>query len=84
MSKLAKMIFFATTTATLITIGTVHYIQQVEKDRMYAGVLRDEARQAVRKQREKERVIQEQQVLHEKNQSVTISLEPENSNERNT
>ncbi|KAG5520191.1 hypothetical protein PMAC_001268 [Pneumocystis sp. 'macacae'] len=82
MSKLAKTTFFVTTTITFITISAVHYIQQIEKDRMYEGVLRDEARQAVRKQHEKELVTQEQKTIYKKNKTVTINMGPTNDDKK--
>ncbi|QSL65749.1 hypothetical protein MERGE_000027 [Pneumocystis wakefieldiae] len=54
MSKAAKLTFCITAILTLGTVAGVHYIQYQEKERLYAGVLRDEARKAIRKEDQKE------------------------------
>ncbi|KAG4305211.1 hypothetical protein PORY_001381 [Pneumocystis oryctolagi] len=84
MSKLSKITFFATTTVTFIIIGAVHYIQHMEKNALYEGVLRDEARQMIRKQSEKKLTIQRPQTIYEKNQSIIANLKSVDSDKNNT
>ncbi|KAG4302024.1 hypothetical protein PCANB_001906 [Pneumocystis canis] len=84
MSKLAKITFFLTTTITFITIGTVHYIQKIEKEKMHLGVIRDETRQAIRKQREKELSYQQEPpIFYEKKQPIISDLNSMNNNKNN-
>ncbi|EMR09920.1 hypothetical protein PNEG_01679 [Pneumocystis murina B123] len=59
MSKAAKITFFTTATLALGTVGGVHYIQNQEKEKLYAGVLRDEAREAIRKEHQEKQINKE-------------------------
>ncbi|KTW25999.1 hypothetical protein T552_03271 [Pneumocystis carinii B80] len=74
MSKAAKITFFTTATLTLCIVGGVHYIQNQEKEKLYAGVLRDEAREAIRKERQEERINNEKpETKYKKNESSRVS-----------
>ena len=54
MSTAAKMTLAGVTVSTIAIIFGVHYIQQADKQSMHQGVLRDDERQKIRKEREEE------------------------------
>ncbi|KDQ19475.1 hypothetical protein BOTBODRAFT_28051 [Botryobasidium botryosum FD-172 SS1] len=74
MSRAARATLTASLVFAAVTVWGVHYIQTKEREIMYQGVVRDEARQAAkRKQREREELLAEslkKRELYESVQSV--------------
>ncbi|ORY92496.1 hypothetical protein BCR35DRAFT_297930 [Leucosporidium creatinivorum] len=61
MSRASKTFFGASVLFGIISIGGVHLIQQQERETMFAGVLRDDARMAAKRaQRAREAEFEEQ------------------------
>ncbi|KAF8473834.1 cytochrome c oxidase assembly protein [Kalaharituber pfeilii] len=52
MSRTAKTTFFTTVALCAFTVVGVHYIQSAEKAAMHAGVLRDEERTRIKRERQ--------------------------------
>ncbi|KAM0748361.1 hypothetical protein T439DRAFT_328340 [Meredithblackwellia eburnea MCA 4105] len=50
MSRTAKTFFALSVLVATASIGGVHLLQQQERDTMYAGVIKDEARMAAKRQ----------------------------------
>lgn len=80
MSRSAKLFFGLSTLFGIAAIGGVHLIQQQERETMFAGVLRDEARlQAKRQQKLRELEFEDQarkRAYLETVQSVSNSSTP--------
>ena len=61
MSTAAKFTLAGVSMTTIAIIFGVHYIQQADKESMHQGVIRDDERQKIRKERELE--LQRQRAL---------------------
>lgn len=61
MSTAAKLTLAGVSMTTIAIIFGVHYIQQADKESMHQGVIRDDERQKIRKERELE--LQRQRAL---------------------
>ncbi|KAF9650133.1 hypothetical protein BDM02DRAFT_3112554 [Thelephora ganbajun] len=73
MSRTAKATLTAAVAFCSVTIFTVHYMQHQERETMYQGVLRDDARR-LEKHRQREEALQEslrKQELYERVQTVS-------------
>ncbi|KAK4051235.1 hypothetical protein OIV83_003057 [Microbotryomycetes sp. JL201] len=80
MSRTAKLFFGASALFGVAAIGGVHLIQQQERETMFAGVLRDEARMAAKRQQKLRELEFEDQARKraylETVQSVSTSSSP--------
>ncbi|KAF9785189.1 hypothetical protein BJ322DRAFT_1005953 [Thelephora terrestris] len=73
MSRTAKATLVAAVTFCSVTIFTVHYMQRQERETMYQGVVRDDARR-LEKHKQREGALQEslrRRELYERVQTVS-------------